>query len=278
MIYIVIPVFNRWHFTEACLESLASQTYRDFKVVVVDHGSTDGTRENLKKCFPDVIVLYGDESMWWTAATNLAVEYALRAGADYVLTLNNDTKAEPDYLGNLFLASQQQPKSLIGSLGINADTKRPIYGGELVKWYADSSVHLLSKVDPSSRDIKEVSYCPGRGLLIPKDVFYKIGFFDTRNFPHYLADYDFTLRAKKAGYGIFCAYGARLGIFEEQSGANTLLREKSWANFKQHLFGMKGAGNIPLFYKYAFRHCPFHALPFLLVIGTCKRIAGYWSN
>ena len=43
MLYVVIPVFNRWRYTRACLESLRQQTSQAFRVVVVDDGSTDET-------------------------------------------------------------------------------------------------------------------------------------------------------------------------------------------------------------------------------------------
>lgn len=62
MIYNIIPVFNRWQYTEACLLSLSRQVHRNFKVVVVDLGSTDGTSDAIAKNFPDFIVLNGDSS------------------------------------------------------------------------------------------------------------------------------------------------------------------------------------------------------------------------
>jgi GT2 family glycosyltransferase len=69
MIYIVIPVFNRKHYTKDCLLSLSAQTYSVFKTIVVDDGSTDGTADMLKEEFPEVIVLKGTGNLFWTAAT-----------------------------------------------------------------------------------------------------------------------------------------------------------------------------------------------------------------
>ena len=59
MIYIVIPVFNRWKYTQACIESLNKQTYKDFKIVIVDDGSSDGTSENIYDLYPNVHVIKG---------------------------------------------------------------------------------------------------------------------------------------------------------------------------------------------------------------------------
>ncbi len=44
-VYVVIPVFNRLHFTRACLGALQRQTYPNVTVIVADGGSTDGTPE-----------------------------------------------------------------------------------------------------------------------------------------------------------------------------------------------------------------------------------------
>ena len=57
MLYIVTPVFNRINFTKQYLYALNNQTTRNFKIVIVDDGSTDGTSEMIKKNFPEVILL-----------------------------------------------------------------------------------------------------------------------------------------------------------------------------------------------------------------------------
>jgi len=73
MIFIVIPVYNRINFTKKCLNSIKQQTYQNYRVVVIDDGSTDGTAALLAEEFPEVHVIQGDGNLWWTAATNLGV-------------------------------------------------------------------------------------------------------------------------------------------------------------------------------------------------------------
>ena len=119
MIYIIIPVFNRWHFTELCLLSLLKQNFHKYKIVVVDHGSTDGTSEKIATQFPLVIVITGDESMWWAAATNLGVQYAISNNADFVLTLNNDLEVNSDYLNSLLKIYYENKPCLVGSLTVD---------------------------------------------------------------------------------------------------------------------------------------------------------------
>jgi GT2 family glycosyltransferase len=281
MLFIIIPVFNRWVFTLACLKSLEQQSEKkNFKTIVVDHGSTDGTSDYIEMHFPWVKVLQGDKSMWWTAATNLGIEYALARKATYILTLNNDTLAEPDYISEIYKAIDAAPQNaLIGSTSINVVTKKVTYRGEIINWFFDSkSFNSNSVVKEPESGLISASYFPGRGLIIPKRVFEKIGLFDQTYFPHYMADYEFTLRAKREGFLILCAWNAKIATYPEESGANNLKAKTSLNAYKEHLFGMKGGANLPLFYRFAWRHCPAYALPFYLLSGTARRLIGYWLN
>lgn len=279
MIYIVIPVFNRWHFTKACLEQLQKQSYKNYKIIIVDDGSTDDTAYYLEKEYPEVIVLKGDGSLWWTGGINLGIEYALKNGANFILSLNNDTLPRENYLEELIEASKVKPDSLIGSTGINTKTQKINFCGEQINWITDSGKSLIQEIDiKKKRQLLKVSYFPGRGLLIPKKVFEAIGLFDQKAFPHYMADFDFTLRAIKAGFEIYCNVDAQLGTYPEASGANELMYKKSWKNYKQHLFGIKGAANLRYYYIYVSRHCPWYLFPISASVGTTKRLLSYWNK
>lgn len=277
MIYIVIPVFNRWYFTELCLIGLQKQNYHDFKIVVVDHGSTDGTTEKIAIHFPEVIVLKGDESMWWSAATNLGIKHAIQKDAQFVLTLNNDTVAEPNYLVELINCSKSKLcKALIGSTAIDAKNNQIIFAGDNENWFLETSSFNHKNKFLMRQDSVSCSRFPGRGLLIPIDVFSKIGLFDEVNFPHYGADYEFTQRARRNNILIYCANKARLKIFPDESGAFKLVKEKKIYSYYQHLFGIRGGAQLIIFYKYAFKYCPWYAMPSFLFLGTIRRVLGYW--
>ena len=86
-VFVVVPVFNRLHFTKECVAGLREQTYPAVTIIVVDHGSSDGTADYMRRVFPDVVLVSGRETLWWTGAINLGVAAALeRCGpGDYVL-------------------------------------------------------------------------------------------------------------------------------------------------------------------------------------------------
>lgn len=277
LVYIVIPVYNRSDFTRNCLNSLLHQTITGHRVIVVDDGSTDGTSEMLAKEFPDVIVLMGSGSLFWTAAINMGIRHALRLGADCILTLNNDTVASENFLEQMIFWHHLAPDSLLGALDVDAKTQRPYYGGEIVDWIWSKSHFLVDKLQDGDRTgIQEVSLYPGRGLLIPKNVFEAIGLFEEKKLPHYLADYDFTLMARRNGFKIYCNYDAKLYTYPEESGDHELRKKKSLKNYFLHLFGIRGGGNLKNFTIYTFRNCPRKYLLTSLLSGYARRIAGYW--
>ena len=277
MLYIIIPVFNRWQFTKACLERLNEQTYTSFQIVVVDDGSTDETAVELASLFPKVTVLNGDGNLWWTASINLGITHALAQGAEYILSLNNDTLPQADYLEKLLAAAKRKPNALIGSMGIDTTNNTINFCGEQIQWLTDTTKDLRTEVNVEEQDqLLKVTHFPGRGLLIHKSVFDRIGLFDQDAFPHYMGDFDFTFRARKAGFDIYCSVNAQLGTYPEASGANKLMAEKTFKNYKEHLFGMKGAANLKYYFTYVFRHCPWYLLPFSVSIGTTKRLTSYW--
>ena len=268
MIYIVIPVFNRKQFTKECLESLQAQTFTDFKVIVVDDGSTDGTEEMLKTEFPEVIVLKG-ENLWWTAATNLGIEYALKNGGTYAMTLNNDTYAFPDYMEKMVYWAKQKPNALLGAMAMSKLDNSPIFHGPILPY----KEKYMGK---EMKGLLEISHFPGRGCLIPKAVFDKIGLFDQENFPHYYADYDFTLLAHENGFPVYNNFDAKIYIYPEESGDQKNRVKKSWKNFKNHLFGIKGGGNLENFKRFTIKHHKKGWLGFALAKGYLTRIVGYW--
>jgi GT2 family glycosyltransferase len=214
-LYIIIPVHNRIHFTHDCLLSLHRQTLQGFQTVVIDDGSTDGTRRMIEKEFPKVILLNGDGNLWWTRATNLGVKHALFLGAQYIMTLNDDTVATEDYIEKMMFWATREPNAIFGAIAIDAITKKPIYGGEIVNWKIANYTSLLGLLKPDEHHgIHNVTHLPGRGMLVPSKVFHSIGFFDADHFPQCLADFDFTHRAAKAGYNLFCNYDSKILIYD----------------------------------------------------------------
>ncbi|MFK5938708.1 MAG: glycosyltransferase family 2 protein [Sulfurimonas sp.] len=276
MIYIITPVFNRKKFTRNYLIALDKQTNKDFKIIIVDDGSNDGTVEMIEKEFSDVVLLKERGNLWWAEATNIGVRYALEHDATYIMTLNDDTVPFEDYIENIYKGIIEKPNALHGAFAINILNNEPVFGGEILNWKTGKYEDVLSTIPKESQNgLKEVNVFPGRGLVIPAKVFKDIGYYDSKNFPQTVADLDFTCRAFTYGYKIFCNYDAKIGMYTEESGGVALVKNRSWKNYYNHLFSMKGGGNLKWFIIFTFKNSPKKYLFQYLIRGVAIRIFGY---
>jgi GT2 family glycosyltransferase len=166
----------------------------------------------------------------------------------------------------------------LGAFDIDRDTGKPYYGGEIINWGLSKSKYLLDFLAVENwHGLHEVSLYPARGLLIPREVFDKVGLFEERLLPHYMADYDFTHLAIRKGFRVYCNYDARLFTYPEEGGDRKIQRKKSLANYYRHLFSIKGGGNLKNFTIYTFRNCPAPLIPISLAMGYARRLLGYWK-
>ena len=274
MIYIVTPVYNRKTFTQNYLKALEEQTIKDFKIIIIDDGSTDGTSEMIKEHFPNTILIEEKEGdLWWTEATNIGVKYALEQGADYIMTLNDDTLPEADYIEKMLISMKEYPDALLGAFAINVKNGNPVYGGEMIHW--NNCSFQVKKLSSNEHGLHEVNIFPGRGLVIPAKVFEEVGLYDSKNFPQTVADFDFTVRAHQAGYKIYCNNDAKIKIYPDESGGIGIRKNKSWKNYYLHLFGPRGAGNLKWFVKFILKNSPKKYLAQCLFFGISRRVGGY---
>lgn len=98
---IVIPNYNGKHFMEPCLASLERQTCHDFKILVVDNASTDGSLEYMKENYPDIEVIALDKNYGFSKAVNVGIRHSR---TPYVILLNNDTTVDPHYVEEMVLS------------------------------------------------------------------------------------------------------------------------------------------------------------------------------
>lgn len=282
-VYAIIPVHNRWAHTEACLVSLLAQHSARVQAVVVDDGSTDGTAERLARQFPKVAVLHGDGDLWWTGATALGIDWALERcnEDDFVLTLNNDTAVPPDYIETLVgVATLFDNRALVGSVAVNnRDRDTIVDGGPYINWVTAKggsycTGESLSSVRGNGVVASNPDLLPGRGTLIPVRCIREVGNFDAKRLPHYAADYEFSARARRAGYKLVMSYLAPVYSEVEATGVSTKRGSLRWGEFFRMFTSRRSPACLLYRWRFGIRSAPRHLVPSFLLMDTARVIMG----
>jgi hypothetical protein len=203
LVYIIILNWNGLQDTIVCLDSLANLTYPNFRLVVVDNGSTDGSTDIISKNYPKVIFVENKENLGYAKGNNVGIRYALENNADYIWLLNNDTVVEQNALLNMVIEAEGDP--LIGIIGSKIyylnSAKKIWFAGAMINWSRGISNHIgMNETDVGQYDyVKEIDRVAGCSMLVKREVCNRVGLFDD-NFFLYVEEVDWCVRARKAGF------------------------------------------------------------------------------
>lgn len=222
---IIVVTWNGRAYVEACLEAVAAQVGVDAETIVVDNGSTDGTRDLVRNRFPHVRVVALPDNRGFAAGNNAGARVA-RGG--FLAFLNNDAVPEPTWLCAL-------RAGVLASSGFLLATSRIVYmhdssvidsagdglfrAGGAFKRHHGAPMHLADKSG-------EVFGMCGAACLIGRQVFEELGGFDEDFFASH-EDVDLSYRARLRGYR--CRYVADAIV--RHHGSATLGRISEFAVF-----------------------------------------------
>lgn len=199
LVSVVIPNWNGKKFLAGCLDSLAGQNYAAIEIIVVDNGSVDGSVEFLEQKYPGVRVERFDTNTGFSVAVNRGI----KAGrGEFVALMNNDTVADPDWIGAMVAALREHPEA--GSCGCKmlAYDDRSLLDGAGDGYRRGGLPGRIGHREKDTGQFDMPRYILGAcggAALYRRSLFDDIGFFDEDYFA-YLEDVDLGLRAQSAGY------------------------------------------------------------------------------
>ncbi len=257
----LIPLFNCLPLTRRCLETLQATLPAGLahEVILIDDGSTDGTRDWLGTVASPCRPLLNEANLGFAATCNRG---AAAARGDFLALLNNDLELLPGWLEPMLEGFARLPRAgVVGNLQLNAATRELDHAGIVIG--ADGKpAHLraVPTAPPRAPGYAPMPAVTGACAVVPRDLFTTLGGFDEA-FRNGGEDVDFCLRARAGRRGTWTALGStvlhhistspgRKARDEENSYRlfrkwGTVLEREAWRTWCRDYLADVRAGAVP---------------------------------
>jgi GT2 family glycosyltransferase len=231
---VIIPVYGKIDYTLHCLRSIQeSRTSVPFEIIVIDDCSKDNTAQMLA-LVRGIRVVRNETNLGFLHNCNKA---AALARGNYLLFLNNDTQVHPGWMDALHDTFIEYPAAgLVGSKLIYPDARLQEAGG--VIWEDASGLNYGRDGDamqPEYCFLRDVDYCSGASIMVPRALFEQIGGFDKQLAPAYYEDTDLAFAVRREGYRvIFQPFSVVIHYEGITSGTDIKQGVKSYQAVNQH--------------------------------------------
>lgn len=194
---VIVVTYNSMRWLERCLSSIPAWA----DVYAFDNDSTDGSADFVKAHYPKAKLVRSAENLGFSRPNNLAMQWAIDHGYDYVYLMNSDAWLEAGALEKLVTASEAHPQyGVLSPLQMTDGYK------ELDKQFAKRCPVV------AGQDVYDVRRVMAAHWLVPVAVIKRIGFFAEDLFPHWGQDDEWCQR--------LYFYGLKVGVVEEARGVH----------------------------------------------------------
>lgn len=178
LVSIIMPVYNRVDIVEKAIDSVLNQTYPNFELIIVDDGSTDGTRDLLQNISDERIkLIFNESNVGASAARNIALDECL---GEYIFYLDSDNEWDSKYL-----------EAMVGAF-IELPDANALYSGQLLYDNIDQPPFAMRFGSLNRSLLKNGNYIDLNCFAHTKKVYDEIGGFDESLYR--LVDWDLILR------------------------------------------------------------------------------------
>lgn len=219
LVAIILVNYNGYKDTIDCVKSLQKITYPNYKIIVVNNGSSEKPTEGQESFLREnTEYLDGTENKGFSSGNNIGMKYADRFSPKYYLLLNNDTEVKEDFLDILVETAEN-----------NSDAG--LVCGKIYQYYNPGHIWFAGgTMDPErgitthyryneedhdfSNRVEEIDFATGCLWLLPVETVKKVGYMD-ESFFLYCEDDEYCLRLKK--HGLKLLYCNRAVIYHKVS-------------------------------------------------------------
>ena len=248
--YIITPDYEGVKFLKNYFESLLSQEYQDFRIVIVDNSISDLSLQFIRDNYPEelekrrIILIKNPENYGFARANNIGIKKAFEdPDCRFIVCLNNDTVLNIDFLGHLVQCAKNHPKA--GSIqskmlwGKNPDIIDSV-GIEFSKNGLGFNRGAYEPAEKYTTEEEIFGTCAGAALY-RRDALEEVGingeFFDSDFFAYY-EDFDLAFKLRWAGWSSWYCPDAVVKHYKggtQESRSNFTVYHK-WRNYTWNLF------------------------------------------
>ena len=234
-----------------CIQSLKEQTMPLYEIIVVDNASGDGSIDEVRAAYPDVVIVENGANWGAPKGRNSGLRRALEKPIDFIFTLDNDLFAAPDCVEKLIAGFGDSEKIATVGAFIYADNdeNKLLSAGAVIDYTQNVSRQL--KVSGDLDQLNRLSYCGTGHMMTRASLYREIGLLDERYIGYGFEDTDFGMRTKKAGYEIV-SYGRARVWHKAHSNIGYYSFKKKYLESRNAMVFMKRYGHLGTWSKYLF--------------------------
>jgi len=212
-VFVLILSYNGAKWLKECLPSVLAMDYPNFETVVIDNGSSDNTQDFLRDQYSQVHVIALQPNRGYAGGFDAGLEYAAQRGADYFLVMNNDTEIDPHALTALMETARSHERAgfITGKVYFHdcPDVFQSV-GKKEDPLLLSGDYMGFEETDSGQYDeITERAFVDDVYTLVNRRLYDEIGGYDPQ-FYLQCEEFDWQLRAKKAGWKIYYTPYAKL--------------------------------------------------------------------
>ena len=221
---IIIVSYNTKQLLDDCLASVKRSlkiTQTAAEVIVVDNVSVDGTKEMIRKKYPETVLIANRQNVGFGKGNNQGIR---KARGEYILLLNSDTVVQGNAIGKLVAFSKTHPQAFIGPKLYNRDgTPQTSCGPFFTLPVVFAALFLRGDRNGMTRqspdETRDVDWVSGACIIAPKKLFSDDLLFDEGIFM-YMEEIDLLMRARKKGYRTIFYHEAHITHLGSGSSTN----------------------------------------------------------